>query len=96
MEDSSVRQDNDLRGKGLKTEDVVCRTFVLKMAFQSNMTMGQLQPFKPALDAKGDPNPSIGHASNLVSDLIALLKKEEKEKMRQIIQDSHDVFSVPQ
>ena len=43
--------------------------------------MRQLQLFKLVLDTKGDLNPNIGYASNLVSDHITLLKKKEKEKM---------------
>ena len=56
--------------------------------------MGQLQNFKDALNAKGDPCPDIGHASNLVSDCVGIIKKEEKEKMRKLIKECHEVFSA--
>ena len=92
--DSRERNENNLRGKTLTTEEMVYRSHVLRTALIANMTMGQLQLFKPALDAKGDTNPNIGHSSNLISDHLAQVLKKEKELIRNEINESYDEFAV--
>ena len=73
---------------------MVHKLHVLRIALQGNITMVQLQLFKPALDAKGDTNPNIGHTSNLISDHIALVRKEEKDFICNEINASYDKFAV--
>ena len=92
--DLTARQESNLRGNCLSAEMNMHRKFILKMAFKANMTMGQLQIFKPALDAKGPILPSVGHASNLVSDYVTAIQKEEKDKIRLKTSESYEQFSV--
>ena len=56
--------------------------------------MGQLQLFKPALDAKGEINPTLGHSSNLVSDCIGSMLNDEKGFIRKKIAESYKEFST--
>lgn len=93
-EDSTNRQENDSRGKTLSSECMVHRSFALKKVFESDIAMGQLHIFKDALNAKGDTYPDVGNASHLVSDHISIIKQEEKEKMRKLIEDCYDEYSV--
>ena len=72
----------------------ICRKFVLKTAFKANLTMGQFQISKPALDTKGTVNTSLGHVSHLVADHIRAVRNEEKDKMCQKIHDIFDEFTV--
>ena len=92
QEESSVRQEKNLWGRYLSTERMVYRTFVLRTVFEANLTIGKLERFKNVLNTKGDQNPNIGHASNLVSDYIGLIKNEEKEKIKKIIKDIYKEY----
>ena len=46
------------------------------------------------LDTKGNPFSDISHASNLISDHIGSIKKEEKKKIHKLIEDSYEAFSI--
>ena len=94
IEESTMRRDNNLRGKSSTADEIMYRKFVLKTAMQANLSMGQLQLFKPALDAKGELIPNLGHASNLVSDYAGSLLKEEKASIMKKISDSYREFST--
>ena len=94
IEESTVRRENNLRRKSSTADAIMYRKFVLKIAMQANLSMGQLQIFKPALDAKGELIPNLGHTSNLVSDYAGSLLKEEKASIMKKISESYRKFSA--
>ena len=89
VQDNDSRQENNFWGKSLSTEDTMHHIFMLRGAFQANLSIGELQLFKPALDAKGNANPNVYYTSNLTSDHIEALHKEEIESVCKIIEECY-------
>ena len=92
--DSIARKDNDNRGKSLLAEEIMRRNFFPRTAFKESLTMGKLQIFRPALEAKENIHSSIGHSSHLVADYINTIQKEEKDKIVKKINERFDEFST--
>ena len=93
-QEANVRNENNLRGRTNTLSDIIYRKYILKTALQANLSMGQLQIFSPALDAKGNINPNIGHASNLCSDYIGPVRSDERKLIKDMIGESYKEFSL--
>eukprot|EP00956_Cyclotella_meneghiniana_P038233 scaffold150619_cov36-Cyclotella_meneghiniana.AAC.2 len=86
--------EKGLAGSRLTDAETRYRVEVLESAFMANMTMGQLNKFKGALDAKGHSNLSIGDARDLFRMVGPALKNAQKKKIKWLIEECYPFFGT--
>jgi hypothetical protein len=83
LEQQRIAQD--LADASLSTEQTKYKFEVLELAFRANMSMGQLQKFRPALDLKGPTTLGIGSAKDLPRLVGSALRSAQRMKMKWIM-----------
>jgi hypothetical protein len=86
------RKSDGLSGVSSANFETRYRVDILEHAYSANMSMGQLNKFKPALDAKGTSSLSIGDANDLPRTVGAALRNAQKMKIKWIMADCHPLF----
>ena len=92
MRETQVKEG--LAGSSLTRAETTYQVEVLEHACAANITMGQLNKFKGALDAKGHSNLSIGNARDLFRTVGPALKSAQKKKIKWLIEECYPFFGT--